>query len=214
MKIELLIFGITAFLIYNTYHDGKYTKLIISWKKYFQMGFFALIGLSIYLLMKRNPAQCKNMLLHANNVVKYMPIDRSSIDIINPILDFTTGNNNRGFMESFTGDNDDELRNNESTGFMGGLLGGCAGAMGISPGEKRILQSGKKNTKRSVSETKKKYVASQQNWKCGHCKSQLNAWFEVDHIKSLGSGEGDNEVSNLVALCRDCHGRKTAMENM
>ena len=178
------------------------------------MGFFALIGLSIYLLMKRNPAQCKNMLLHANNVVKYMPIDRSSIDIINPILDFTTGNNNRGFMESFTGDNDDELRNNESTGFMGGLLGGCAGAMGISPGEKRILQSGKKNTKRSVSETKKKYVASQQNWKCGHCKSQLNAWFEVDHIKSLGSGEGDNEVSNLVALCRDCHGRKTAMENM
>lgn len=214
MKIELLIFGITAFLIYNTYHDGKYTKLIISWKKYFQMGFFALIGLSIYLLMKRNPAQCKNMLLHANNVVKYMPIDRSSIDIINPILDFTAGNNNRGFMESFTGDNDDELRNNESTGFMGGLLGGSAGAMGISPGEKRILQSGKKNTKRSVSETKKKYVASQQNWKCGHCKSQLNAWFEVDHIKSLGSGEGDNEVSNLVALCRDCHGRKTAMENM
>jgi hypothetical protein len=207
MKIELFIFGITAFLIYNTYHDGKYTKVIMSWKKYFQMGFFALIGISIYLLMKRNPAQCKNMLMHANNVVKYMPIDRSSMGMLNPILDFTAGAAAPGFMESFTGEDDDNLRDNGSSGwknFMGGA--------GIVPGEKRLLQSGK-GTKRSVSETKKKYVASQQNWKCGHCKTQLTAWFEVDHINRLDSG-GTNEVDNLVALCRDCHGKKTAMENM
>ena len=207
MKFELFIFGITAFLIYNTYHDGKYTKVIMSWKKYFQMGFFALIGVSIYLLMKRNPAQCKNMLLHANNVVKYMPIDRSSLDMLNPILDFTAGAAAPGFMESFTGDDDDNLRENGSStwkNFMGGA--------GIVPGEKRLLQSGK-GTKRSVSETKKKYVASQQNWKCGHCKTQLTAWFEVDHINRLDNG-GTNEVDNLVALCRDCHGKKTAMENM
>jgi len=207
MKFELLIFGITAFLIYNTYHDGKYTKLLFSWKKYFQMGFFALIGVSIYLLMKRNPAQCKNMLMHANNVVKYMPIDRSSLDMLNPILDFTTGHSNQGFMESYTGNDDDNLRNNNASAW-GGLLGG----MGISSGEKRLLNSGK-GTKRSVSETKKKYVASQQDWKCGHCRNQLKAWFEVDHVISLENG-GSNEVSNLVALCRDCHGKKTAMENM
>jgi hypothetical protein len=179
----------------------------MSWKKYFQMGFFALIGVSIYLLMKRNPAQCKNMLLHANNVVKYMPIDRSSLDMLNPILDFTAGAAAPGFMESFTGDDDDNLRENGSStwkNFMGGA--------GIVPGEKRLLQSGK-GTKRSVSETKKKYVASQQNWKCGHCKTQLTAWFEVDHINRLDNG-GTNEVDNLVALCRDCHGKKTAMENM
>jgi hypothetical protein len=208
MKLELLVFGITAFLIYNTYHDGKFTKVIMSWKKYFQMGFFALIGVSMYLLIKRNPAQCKNMLLHANNVVKYMPIDRSSLDMLNPILDFTAENSRHGFMESFTGDNDDNLRNEGGGSNWENLLTG----MGISPGEKRLLQSGK-STKRSVSETKKKYVASQQNWACGHCKSQLNAWFEVDHIHSLESG-GTNEVTNLVALCRDCHGRKTAMANM
>ena len=35
--------------------------------------------------------------------------------------------------------------------------------------------------KRSVSETKKKYVASQQGWKCAGCSSQLDATFEVDH---------------------------------
>lgn len=204
MKIELLIFGITAFLVYNTYHDGKYTKLIISWKKYFQMGFFALIGVSIYLLMKRNPAQCKNMLMHANNVVKYMPIDKSSLDMFNPILDFTSS---QGFMESFSAEDSDNLRDNNSSDW-GGLLGG----MGISSGEKRLLHSGK-NTKRSVSETKKKYIAAQQDWKCGHCKNKLNAWFEVDHIVRLDNG-GTNEVGNLVALCRDCHGKKTAMENM
>lgn len=67
--------------------------------------------------------------------------------------------------------------------------------------------------KRSVSETKKKFVASQQNWCCGNCKKQLPAWFEVDHTIRLDKG-GTNDVSNLVALCRDCHGEKTAMENL
>ena len=76
----------------------------------------------------------------------------------------------------------------------------------------KMNQSGKKS-KRSVSETKKKYVASQQNWICGDCKDQLTAWFEVDHKLRLERG-GTNELDNLVALCRNCHGKKTAIENM
>ena len=87
--------------------------------------------------------------------------------------------------------------------------------MTLSPEEKavqRILTPGK-STKRSVSETKKKYVASNQNWKCGECKEQLKAWFEVDHIHRLDQG-GSNDVDNLVALCRNCHGKKTSMENI
>ncbi|ADX06052.1 hypothetical protein 162313603 [Organic Lake phycodnavirus 1] len=80
--------------------------------------------------------------------------------------------------------------------------------------EHRITTSGGNNkNKRSVSETKKKYVASHQNWKCGDCEKQLPAWFEVDHITRLEHG-GTNEISNLVALCRDCHGKKTSLENM
>ena len=67
--------------------------------------------------------------------------------------------------------------------------------------------------KRSVSETKKKYIASKQNWKCNHCKQQLTAWFEVDHVTRLDQG-GTNDVENLVALCRNCHGEKTSMENI
>ena len=49
--------------------------------------------------------------------------------------------------------------------------------------------------------------------KCNECQNQLTAWFEVDHVQRLEHG-GSNEVSNLVALCRECHGEKTAMENM
>jgi 5-methylcytosine-specific restriction endonuclease McrA len=45
------------------------------------------------------------------------------------------------------------------------------------------------------------------------CKNQLDHTFEVDHQIRLEYG-GSNETSNLVALCRNCHGKKTAEENM
>jgi len=77
----------------------------------------------------------------------------------------------------------------------------------------RIRTSGKQSTSRSVSETKKKYVASQQGWKCKKCQQPLTAWFEVDHETRLEHG-GSNGVENLAALCRNCHGEKTAMENI
>jgi len=198
MKLELLILGVTAFLIYNSYHGGKYTKMLMAWKKYYQMVFFAILGLGLYLMIKRSPAQGKQVLMHANNFVKYMPFDRSSMNILNPLFDFTSTNTS-GFMEGYeTGSNDP---------------GHPAVHMFTPPGEKKLLQSGKGGSKRSVSETKKKYVASNQNWRCAHCNEQLNAWFEVDHKTRLADA-GDNSVNNLEALCRECHGKKTAMENM
>lgn len=67
--------------------------------------------------------------------------------------------------------------------------------------------------KRSVSETKKKYVASNQNWCCNHCNQKLDATFEVDHVIELQNG-GTNDVSNLVALCRNCHGKKSMLQRL
>jgi hypothetical protein len=201
MKLELIIFGITGFLLYNAYHDGKYSKFFMSYKKYIQMATIGLVGISLYLMVKRNPLQSKNLLLCANNMVKYMPIDKSSMDMISPIFDFT--NKQRGFMENV---NENDYEEQYYDPYM-------------SVGERKILQSGvslnnkNKPTKRSVSETKKKYVASMQDWRCGECKTKLNAWFEVDHKIRLEHG-GGNDVNNLVALCRECHGKKTAMENM
>ena len=69
------------------------------------------------------------------------------------------------------------------------------------------------NVKRSVSETKKKYVASEQKWKCGYCGEMLDATFEVDHKIDLQYG-GTNHVSNLVASCATCHKKKTMMNKI
>jgi hypothetical protein len=198
MRLEIFILGLTAFFIYNAYHDGKYTKMAMAFKKYYKMIFYACLGIGIYLLLKRNPRQGRSMLLYANNFVKFLPIDKTSMDLMSPIFDFSQpeGFNNSGAPMG---------------SFMMGLNGLQNPTMDYS--EKRILGSGKTGTKRSVSETKKKYVASQQDWCCGDCGSKLNAWFEVDHKVRLEHG-GGNDVQNLVALCRECHGKKTAMENM
>jgi hypothetical protein len=193
MRIELWILLISAFLIYNAYNDGKYTKMLLSYKKYYAMIFYAVLGIGVYLLFKKNPDQGKNMLQYANNVVKYMPIDKSSLELFSPILDFTSKNDN-SFMETYNNIDPSQSQQNYRS-------------------EQRILQSGKTGTKRSVSETKKKYVAANQDWKCGHCQSQLDHTFEIDHKIRLEYG-GDNDVQNLIALCRNCHGKKTASENM
>jgi 5-methylcytosine-specific restriction endonuclease McrA len=85
--------------------------------------------------------------------------------------------------------------------------------MYLPPQQRRIMTSGQSQaTGRSVSGTKKKYVAATQGWKCGTCKTQLDAWYEVDHKVRLADG-GSNHISNLVALCRNCHGKKTTIEN-
>jgi hypothetical protein len=192
MRLEIFVLGLTAFFVYNAYTDGKYTKMLLSFKKYYKMIFYVILGVGIYILLKRNPNQGRNMLLYANNLVKFMPIDKSSMDMLSPIIDFTSKNDNDDecFMESFNGLDSYSMNN-----------------------ERRITTSGKNGTKRSVSETKKKYVASCQDWKCGNCKSQLDHTFEIDHKIRLEYG-GGNDVQNLIALCRNCHGKKTASENM
>jgi len=70
-----------------------------------------------------------------------------------------------------------------------------------------------KTIKRSVSESKKKFVASQQKWLCKRCGETLNASYEVDHRIPLYKG-GTNDISNLEALCRNCHGQKTLMDKL
>lgn len=68
-----------------------------------------------------------------------------------------------------------------------------------------------KTSKRSVSETKKKVVAHNQDWKCKKCQKKLPPYFEVHHVKPLYNG-GTNTLDNLVALCRNCHGAETVNE--
>ena len=59
MKINFVIFLITAFLIANTYYDGKYMKIVMGWQKYYKMAMFAFGGLSLYLFIKKHPNESK-----------------------------------------------------------------------------------------------------------------------------------------------------------
>ena len=179
MKFELLFIFITFFFAANTYYDGKYVNILKSFKKYYKIIFIVFTGLSTYLFLKKNPNESKSILESAFGIIKHMPIDKESNDLISPLLDIFDKKENFLFHQ-----------------------------------KKKLLNSGKNNNcKRSVSETKKKFVASQQDWKCNSCNDQLQAWFEVDHKTRLDSG-GSNHINNLVALCRNCHGKKTSLENM
>jgi hypothetical protein len=203
MRIEIVIFLITAALIANLYTDGKYLKILLGWKKYYQMAGIALAGYVVYWLFKKNPNNAKQIVMASNEYIKYLPVDKNTSSFISPILDFTSKQNfgNDSYLLSGGGGNPDSI------------LGLNSMQNKMSYDEKRLMTSGGKSTKRSVSETKKKYVASSQNWKCGECKQQLKAWFEVDHKIRLENG-GSNHIDNLVALCRDCHGQKTTIENL
>ena len=186
MKFELLILGATAFFIYDAYHDGVYMNKLRSWKKYYKMAAYGIMGLCIYIYLKKNPMETRSMLQHENGLIKYMPIDKEASDMLTPFIDdFNSFSpQQRKLYSSGT----QEIGNN-------------------------INNNGVKKTNRSVSETKKKFVASNQGWRCGHCNDQLTAWFEVDHIQRLENG-GSNHIDNLIALCRNCHGEKTALERM
>ena len=188
MKTQFLLLGITGFLIMDTYYDGIYTEKIMSGKKYFKMATFGFIGLSLLTFMKKHPSESRQLFKNANDIIKYLPIDHNAGDLLGPIFNFTQ-----------------KRRDLYSENFSNNGLGSIPPQTSQM---KRMLNSGGHSTKRSVSESKKKYVAANQQWKCKHCNSQLDASYEVDHKVELQHG-GSNHVSNLEALCRNCHGKKT-----
>ena len=116
-------------------------------------------------------------------------IDKTTSNMIAPIFDFTMGKLSNDSLKANLDPN-------------------------MTPQMNRMMKSGGGRApsggtiKRSVGESKKKYVASRQSWKCEHCKEMLDATYEIDHIVELQHG-GTNHIDNLVALCRNCHGKKT-----
>jgi hypothetical protein len=216
VKAEYIVFLVAAVLIVNTYYDGRLMKMFQSNQKWMKMAMFAFAGLSLFLFLRRNPENSRQLMYHANDIIKYMPISKGTADMITPFFDMTGGPSpndggaSGGQTSGASGSASGSAIGRAMSSAMGAPSSHGGGGGGGSPAERRILNSGKNSSKRSVSETKKKYVAAQQGWKCGDCQRQLPAWFEVDHVIALEHG-GSNHVDNLVALCRDCHGKKTAM---
>ena len=196
MRFEIIIFILSVIIIGNIYTDGLVLKKLYSWKKYYQMIGIAFGAYAICILMRKNPGDAKRLFQSTHEYMKYMPVDSETSRFVSPILDFTS---KQSFFQNGSGSN-------------------TLPVVSMTSAEQRVANSGKqtvtgKSTKRSVSETKKKFVAARQGWRCGHCKEQLPAWFEVDHTIRLQHG-GSNHIDNLVALCRNCHAYKTTVENL
>lgn len=189
MRIELVFMAITAFFITNIYTEGKLLVKALSYKKYYQMAGVVAVAAILYWLIKKNPSKAKSILKASNSYVKYLPMDKGTSAVLLPMMDFTS---------SVTENFGDAIENAYQP---------------LSAALHRPELSGSGRIKRSVSESRKKYVASKQNWKCGQCQHLLSASFEIDHVIRLDRG-GTNEVDNLVALCRECHGEKTILENL
>ena len=186
MKSGLLIFMVTLFFVVDAHEDGRYMAMLRSWKKYYKMGGIVLAGVSAYAFLRRNPEGTRGLLADASQLLRFVPMDRTTSALIGPLVGGLSGTQRA-------------QKRVETSG------GPAAYALSVP--------SAPAPTRRSVSETKKKFVAAQQGWKCGGCQKTLSAWFEVDHQVRLDAG-GSNHVSNLVAMCRECHGKKTALENM
>ena len=75
------------------------------------------------------------------------------------------------------------------------------------------INNSKSIHKRNVTNLQKKVVAANQKWLCGMCQNTLDASYEIDHIKPLYKG-GSNNNDNLMALCRNCHGKKTINDSI
>ena len=200
MRAKLIILLVSFFFIINIYYDCKYTHIFKNCKKYYQIAIVAFAGISLYTYIKKNPENSYGLLENANQAIKYLPIDKNSKDMITPLFELM------GKSQSTDNQSSRIIKSGNNSDYIGvGGINGVGGSNGTGDGISI--------TKRSVSETKKKFVAASQGWKCRSCNNMLPAWFEVDHTTRLDQG-GTNSVDNLVALCRDCHGKKTAMENL
>lgn len=81
--------------------------------------------------------------------------------------------------------------------------------------EKQIRYGGtmiKSANRRKISPKVRKEIVDQQESKCGGCEAALTEYYEIDHIIGLQFG-GTNDTTNLMALCCECHAKKSINEN-
>jgi 5-methylcytosine-specific restriction protein A len=212
MRLGFILFLLTLGGMYHIYSEGKYIKHVMQYKKYFQMAGVGIGGIMMYyFFLKATPDKKKEFLQMSNEYIKYIPIDRNTSNFISPVLDFT----------------------NKWAGAAGGAAAAAAGVAAntsapvVQVGGGRPMAAtaeigggsgsggggGLRRVKRAVSESRKKFVAARQQWKCATCSAMLDFTYEVDHIVPLFLG-GTNEVDNLAACCVSCHKKKTLLERI
>lgn len=66
--------------------------------------------------------------------------------------------------------------------------------------------------RRKINKALKQQIVNEQNNACGECKLALTPYYQLDHMIGLQFG-GTDDRSNLMALCCECHAKKSIGEN-
>jgi 5-methylcytosine-specific restriction endonuclease McrA len=78
------------------------------------------------------------------------------------------------------------------------------GLFDLNAETERMLYGKPKKKRTTISTSIKKEVLVRQKYKCYKCKKMLPATRHFHHKKSVASG-GKNTLSNIIALCPNCH---------
>jgi 5-methylcytosine-specific restriction endonuclease McrA len=72
----------------------------------------------------------------------------------------------------------------------------------------------KKYKRKKINQSTRIKVAASQLWKCKQCEMIFNeGGWDINHIVRVSLG-GSNKLSNLEALCKNCHGIITTNERI
>ena len=184
--MNILFYLLISFLVLKYYFKFEIVDKIF---KYFKL---VIVGILIYLFIKYyNNKELKSSILNSITKIDKVPVERGIVEFENY---WNTFNNLKNNIINNNTKNQDNTNNNIKNNITNDNITST-------------------KHKRNVTNGQKKYVGARQQWKCGHCRQILDASYEVDHIKALYKG-GTNDLDNLVALCRNCHGKKTIEERL
>ena len=200
MNLFFLILIPVLIFILNEYFQNK---IFLGFEKIYH--YRKLIALFVpFMLIYFNPDLVKKILIYFKDIDK-KPTHHTINDMMNSYFNLKRENknikHNNGFYNNIPNYQSNNTNNNTH-------YNNTNSNNTIRP---KLISNNR--IKRNVSESKKKYIASNQKWRCTHCSNLLDNTYEVDHIIALYRG-GTNDLTNLEALCRNCHGIKTFKEKM
>ena len=204
MNFFFVIFIPMLIFILNEYFQNK---IFLCFEKFYK--YSKIIALFIpFILVYFNPQLVKKMLVFFKDIDK-KPVHQNMDNMMNSY--FETKNRNK---INYVPTNNKFTNNNGYYNNVPNYQNRNINQNTNQPSQNFIHKNNIPNKiKRNVSESKKKYIASNQKWRCTHCNNLLDNTYEVDHIIALYRG-GTNDLTNLEALCRNCHGVKTFKEKM
>jgi hypothetical protein len=207
MNFFFILFIPILIFIVNEYFQNK---IFIAFERFYK--YSKIIALFIpFILIYFNPDLVKKLLIYFKDIDK-KPIHQNMNDMMGSYFDIKNQNRNKGYYNNVP--NINNMNNMNGMNNMNNSMNGMNNMNNSMNNNKRnFIHKPNSKIKRNVSESKKKYIASNQKWRCAHCNNMLDNTYEVDHIIALYRG-GNNELNNLEALCRNCHGIKTFKEKM